>query len=389
MPLVIFILATDALVLFAHFSLPVAGLISSWISTLGMTIALLMRPEVPPAPILLLMLLLLGSAHTRIFNLNYMFATRRLRTRELCTANETIQLLLTQYREHGSDCLVEVDSAGFVLDPSEELSRLLGAHVKALAGAKLLDLFDPGSGMESIRAAARRLQPFQEVTLSRMIRGKTRWFLMSGCSLLDVEGRHHGFRGFLRDVTDRFEAESKVRFLAHHDPLTGLANRSEFRARLSERLSGGGSKKLAVLFADLDHFKLVNDSLGHAAGDLVLEIAAKRLAERAGPHDIVGRLGGDEFAILLGHTQSAEAALECARQIVADLSQPIEVEGRIIQMGGSVGLALAPDHADNAADLLRAADMALYEAKSAGRGAARSASERYDAPRKQTYCSHV
>lgn len=369
-PLVIFILATDALVLFAHFSLPIAGLISSWISTLGMTAALMMRPEVPPMPALLLMLLLLGSAHTRIFNLHYMFATRRLRTRELRTANETIQLLLTQYREHGSDCLVEVDSAGFVLEPSEELSRLLGAHVKALAGAKLLDLFNSDSGLESVRAAARRLQPFHEVILSRMVQGKTRWFLISGCSLLDLEGHHYGFRGFLRDVTDRYEAENKVRFLAHHDPLTGLANRLEFRTRLSERLAGGGAEQLAVLFADLDHFKLVNDSLGHAAGDQVLEIAAKRLAKRAGPHDLVGRLGGDEFALLLGNAQSAEAALEYARHIVADLSRPIEVEGRTIQMGGSVGLALAPYHADNADDLLRAADMALYEAKSAGRGAA-------------------
>ena len=97
-PLVIFILATDGMVLFAHFTLPVAGLISSWLSTLGLGAALLLRPEVPVLPTLLLMLLLMASAHVRIFNLHYMFATRRLRTRELRTANDTIELLLTPLR---------------------------------------------------------------------------------------------------------------------------------------------------------------------------------------------------------------------------------------------------------------------------------------------------
>jgi diguanylate cyclase (GGDEF)-like protein len=369
-PLVIYILATDAMVLFAHFSLPVAGLVSSWISTLGMGIALLLRPEVETLPMLLLMLLQMSSAHIRVFNLHFMFATRRLRTRELRTANDTIELLLTQYREHGSDCLVQTDAAGMVLDPSPRLGELCRAEPAALAGQKLITLFDPGPGCEALRSAAHRLVAFHDIVLSRTVGGVTQWFSVSGCPLLDEKGHHYGFRCFLRDVTDRHEAERKVIFLAQHDSLTRLVNRAEFHGRLEQRLAEPGARKAACLFADLDHFKLVNDSLGHAAGDRVLEVVAERLRARAGRNDVIARLGGDEFAILIRRVASTDAAMATASAIVADLSRPIEVEGRLIQLGASVGVAVSPCHAANADELLRAADMALYEAKLAGRGLA-------------------
>ncbi len=369
-PLISFIFGTEGLVMFSQFTLPVAGLGAAAISSAAMSIALVLRPEVATAPMLVIMAIHLFSAHARMFNMHYMFATRRLRTRELRTANDTIELLLTQYREHGSDCLVEVDSAGLILDPSPQLCRLLGADADALVGAKLVRLFKPGPGPEAVRNASHRLQSFHDVSLSREVNGATRWFVMSGCSLSDAGGRHYGFRGFLRDVTDRHEAESTVRFLAHHDPLTRLLNRTEFHARLASGLAAGAQRRVACLFTDLDHFKLVNDSLGHAAGDRVLEVVAERLRAQAGPNDVIARLGGDEFALMLGAVPSAEAALALAQAIVSDLSRPIEVEGRLIQMGASVGIALAPDHATNADELLRAADMALYEAKSAGRGMA-------------------
>lgn len=369
-PLVIFIMVTNAMDLFGQFTLPVAGLLSSWISTMGMTVTLLARPEVAAAATLVLMIFQLGSAHGRIFNLHYLFATRRLRTRELKTANEMIELLLRQYSEHGSDCLVEVDAQGRIFNASERLCVLLDVGAAETDGRKLVDLFDAGPERDVLRMAARKLQPFHDLNLSCTVKSEMRWMSVSGCPLFDAQGRHYGFRGFLRDVTDKHVAESKVLFLAHHDPLTQLANRAEFHARLNQRLGEGRSEPVATLFADLDHFKLVNDSLGHAAGDRVLEIAAQRLAAHAGPQDVVGRLGGDEFALLLGRVHSPEAAMVLAQCIVDALSQPIEVEGRVIHMGASVGVALAPDHAANADDLLRAADIALYHAKSEGRGKA-------------------
>jgi diguanylate cyclase (GGDEF)-like protein/PAS domain S-box-containing protein len=369
-PMVLFIMATNAMDLFGQFTLPVTGLVSSWISILSMTVMLLLRPEVAAGPVLVLMILQIGSAHARIFNLHYLFATRRLRTRELKTANDMIELLLRQYSEHGSDCLVDTDVGGHIIEASDRLCLLLGVDAAEVAGCKLVSLFDAGPEREGLRSAARRLQPFHDLSLSRTASGDVRWLSFSGCPLFDGQGRHYGFRGFMRDVTDRHAAESEVRFLAHHDPLTQLANRVEFHARLEQHLGAGRREPVAALFADLDHFKLVNDSMGHAAGDRVLEVAAQRLAAHASPHDVVARLGGDEFALMLGNARSAEAAMVLAKRIVEDLSQPIEVEGRMIQMGASVGVALAPDHADNADELLRAADMALYEAKSAGRGIA-------------------
>jgi diguanylate cyclase (GGDEF)-like protein len=145
-----------------------------------------------------------------------------------------------------------------------------------------------------------------------------------------------------------------VLLLAHHDPLTQRVNRTEFQDRMAARLAGGQPEQEAKLSADLDHFKLANDSLGHAAGDRLLEIVAQRLAARFGLHGVGAWLGGDEFARLLGCVQSVDAAMGVAH----DLSQPIEMEGRTIQMdasqmGASVGVALAPDHAENADELLR------------------------------------
>ena len=367
-PMVIFIIVTGAMDLFAHFTLPVVGLIACWVSTLGMTIALLFRPEVSIAPTIALTVLQLVSAHLRIFNLHFMFATRRLRTRELKTANDMIELLLRQYSEHGSDCLAEADQEGRLIDPSERLCLLLRAEASEIAGRTLVDLIDPGAENDAMEAIGHKLQVFHNFNLPRTVNGETRWLSASGCPLFDAQGRHYGFRGFLCDVTDKHAAESKVRFLAHHDPLTQLTNRVEFHARLAQRLDEDGGELVAVLIADLDHFKLINDSLGHAAGDRVLEVAAQRLAGRGGPQDIVARLGGDEFALLLGQVPSVEAALALAQRIVDDLSLPIEVEGRMIRMGLSVGVAIAPDHGETADELLRAADMALYEAKSAGRG---------------------
>ncbi|MDF8334185.1 putative bifunctional diguanylate cyclase/phosphodiesterase [Novosphingobium cyanobacteriorum] len=368
-PMVILILAANAMDIFGQFTQPVTGLVSSWIATIGMTVALMLRPEVATTPTVILMVLQMASAHARIFNLHYMFATRRLRTRELKTANDMIELLLRQYSEHGSDCLVETDATGVIVDPSDRLARLCGVDLDDLCGRKLVSLFEPSSGRDTLRKAAHRLQAFHDLALSREVDGKTRWLAVSGCPLFDAQGRHYGFRGFLRDVTDRHEAETKVLFLAQHDPLTRLANRTEFHDQLAARLMEQRGP-IAVLFVDLDRFKLINDSMGHAAGDQVLEAVARRLSARAGLHDVVARLGGDEFALMLGRVRSAEAAMALARRIVDDLGQPVEAEGRTIHIGASVGVALSPDHADNADELLRAADMALYEAKSAGRGMA-------------------
>ena len=176
------------------------------------------------------------------------------------------------------------------------------------------------------------------------------------------------------DVTERKMSEQTISFMANHDALTGLANRVAMSQKIQEaatrqRRSGD---PFAVLLLDLDRFKQVNDSLGHPAGDALLREVAVRLKDALRETDVVGRLGGDEFAIIQsGEVNQRQAAGSLANRIVDIIAEPFKIEGNEINVGASIGIALAPEHATNSDDLLKMADMALYRAKSAGRNSYR------------------
>ena len=172
------------------------------------------------------------------------------------------------------------------------------------------------------------------------------------------------------DVTEQHNHEETIRHLARHDALTDLPNRvlfGEDMAKIESRL--GRQENIAVLLVDLDHFKTVNDTLGHAVGDAVLIAVARRLREASRQSDIIGRLGGDEFAILVGPLDSPTHAALIADRIVRSLAQPILVDDNQIIIGASVGIAMAPGDGRDAESLLKNADLALYRAKGEGRGA--------------------
>jgi diguanylate cyclase (GGDEF)-like protein len=178
-----------------------------------------------------------------------------------------------------------------------------------------------------------------------------------------------GWVATYEDVTERRRAEARIRFMAHHDALTSLPNRLLFRDRMEAaikdlRRRGDG---LAVLCLDLDHFKNVNDTLGHQAGDLLLEKVAQRLRDCARDGDIVARLGGDEFAVLQLSAHEPSQAGMLAQRIVEVVSQPYEIDGQRAVVGVSVGIAIASREM-SADALLKCADMALYRAKADGRG---------------------
>ena len=182
-----------------------------------------------------------------------------------------------------------------------------------------------------------------------------------------------GFVSTVDDVTERRAIEDRIAHLAHHDTLTALPNRVTFRARLEGVLNGGDdAAPCAVLYVDLDRFKPVNDTLGHQIGDLVLQAAAERI--QAGLHatDVVARLGGDEFAILIGHCHDLQAVSALAERLIHDISSPITIDGLQVLIGASIGIAYAPQHGRDPDLLLRNADLALYRAKSAGRGCHRA-----------------
>ncbi|WP_145134661.1 EAL domain-containing protein [Roseomonas gilardii] len=175
------------------------------------------------------------------------------------------------------------------------------------------------------------------------------------------------------DVTEQTLSERRVRFLAHHDPLTGLANRTLLHERLGAAIgeAGGREGHLVVLALDLDRFKVVNDTYGHAAGDDLLRQVAGRLGDLVGPDDTVSRLGGDEFVILWRGAATRAGVEPLARRIVRSLVTPFILDGNMAQVGTSVGIALHPQDGATPESLLRNADTALYRAKSEGRGTVR------------------
>lgn len=188
--------------------------------------------------------------------------------------------------------------------------------------------------------------------------------------VLDAAGQRGHWVAVLSDITDQKRAEQELRYLANYDTLTGLPN----RALLSERLSRAMARarrhgsRLAVLFLDLDRFKDINDSLGHAAGDAILRATAARLQHAVGGHHTVARLGGDEFTVILEHLEDVEEAERIAGQLLAAFEQPLEAgDLHDIVISPSIGIALFPDHADTPSDLLKHADTAMYQAKAMGR----------------------
>ncbi len=172
-----------------------------------------------------------------------------------------------------------------------------------------------------------------------------------------------------RDITERKEAERRIRYLADYDQLTGLPNRAYFNRRCEEELSRAArhGHRTALLFLDLDGFKAVNDTHGHAIGDDLLKVVAGRLTTALRRSDLAARQGGDEFVILLPEVEGAETAETVSDKLIAEVNAPVHVEGLSLRVGVSIGIAMAPEDGETASDLQRHADAAMYVAKADGR----------------------
>jgi diguanylate cyclase (GGDEF)-like protein/PAS domain S-box-containing protein len=188
--------------------------------------------------------------------------------------------------------------------------------------------------------------------------------------LIDGKGRYRGRVWYFRDITDRRAAEERIRFLAYHDALTELPHRTLFQDRLVNALSDARRRKerVALLFLDLDRFKDINDSLGHACGDIVLKDIAHRLKDCARLPDTVARVGGDEFLILLNNVADAAKVAIAAQRIMHAMSAAFFVEGHSFHMGCSIGVSMFPEHGLDGDTLIQNADAAMYFAKESGRG---------------------
>jgi diguanylate cyclase (GGDEF)-like protein/PAS domain S-box-containing protein len=223
------------------------------------------------------------------------------------------------------------------------------------------------------RHLAGRAPHFESEHRIRHATGGYRWVLSRGVAIRDRDGSATRMAGSMSDITDRKDAEQRLLHDALHDTLTGLPNRALFMDRVTLALTRAErhpNYRCAVLFLDLDRFKLVNDSFSHAVGDQLLIALARRLASSLRPGDTVARLGGDEFTVLLDDVGSAREAAEVADRIQRALAEPFRIDGRELFVTASVGISLS-EREIRASELLRNADIAMYDAKRQGK--ARSA----------------
>jgi diguanylate cyclase (GGDEF)-like protein len=201
--------------------------------------------------------------------------------------------------------------------------------------------------------------------------GHVVWGLLNGSLVHDEEGEPHYYIAQIQDVTERKQAEERLQYQSTHDLLTDLPNRQLFLDRLEQALGRTRRRpehKVAVLFMDLDNFKVVNDSLGHEVGDRILVTVAERLKRCVRPEDTLARFGGDEFTICIEDVDSPAGATTVAERIAQGLKEPVVLDGRELFVGTSIGIAMGTAPQESPEDLLRDADTAMYQAKKEGLG---------------------
>jgi len=278
--------------------------------------------------------------------------------------------------QNANDVIAVVDPEGIITYVTPSVAHLLDRPAEGLPGQGLDTILEPEDvplALELLRTAATRPGTGHTIQCRvRTLAGNPRHVEANVTNLLDDPGVE-GLVVTMRDVTERRLFEEQLRDQALHDPLTGLANRVLMADRIDHALQRSrrlGGPTPTLLYLDLDDFKGVNDSLGHPVGDQVLVEVAQRLSHAIRAEDTAARLGGDEFAVLIDETRSVEEVVVVADRILADLRTPIDVDGTAVAIGASIGI-VRPDAGSEPEDLLRDADIAMYEAKREARGSYR------------------
>ena len=273
------------------------------------------------------------------------------------------------------DGILWVDHTGRILMANPAMEALTGYSPNELVGQNV-DMFLP----EHLRARhAQSMRDYFMAPRARAMGLIDMKLLRRDGQMLPVdislgywedEGARHAI-AYIRDLTERKRFEESLRHQATHDELTGLPNRWLFRLQLNQALARAGRSglRVAVLLLDLDYFKAVNDSFGHATGDALLVQAGARIRAVLRENDTLARLGGDEFAVLLTDLTDVDEAVSVATKLLMSLQASYRLQDQDVYSGGSLGLAFYPDDAQDSDTLLRYADLAMYQAKQAGRGA--------------------
>jgi diguanylate cyclase (GGDEF)-like protein/PAS domain S-box-containing protein len=266
-----------------------------------------------------------------------------------------------------------VDLDGHIQRANRSMAVLLGRTQEELAGMLILDLTHPEDRQVTTDhrdRLARNEIDFYRIE-KRYLRpdGTTVWASLSVSLVRDLSGQPMYQIGQLEDITDRKLLADRLAYDAAHDSMTGLFNRSSFTDHVADALATANDRTVAVLFIDLDHFKVVNDSLGHAIGDELVTTVAQRLRATLRPDNVIARFGGDEFVVLCADLASDDAASAIADRLLAAVAEPITLTTEEVFVTASIGIAIAAT-GDTSETLLRHADAAMYRAKNNGRARA-------------------
>lgn len=302
-------------------------------------------------------LTILGS----VLSLSKMFAARLKAEMAAAQQEQVVGLLLRDFEAHASNWLWECDDEGRLTRVSARMAQMIGRDAEALLGT---DLYLVMGGDPALRQRLAEPVPFRDHVVEVVLAGQPNWWSLSAKPILDHDANHVGWRGVGADITEARRAEQQLQIRATRDELTGLTNRTRFRTMLNEKLAENNG--LAMLLIDLDNFKSVNDSLGHATGDTLLQLMSRRFASRVEDIRFLARLGGDEFALLVEGVSDPAAATGWANTLLDVLRDPYMVDDARIEISASIGVVLAPLHGTHSDQLFSNADAALYAAKAAG-----------------------
>ena len=281
---------------------------------------------------------------------------------------------------HAADWSWQIDTARNLTGVSARLAHAFRQDAGVLQGRSFLQLlggdsWESGNFPAALRTLSERIKArdaFTDLILPVAIGGETLWWELSGAPVLDAQGGFAGFRGTGIDVTAERRSADKINRMARFDTLTGLPNRLHMAESLADALAAAEKwrSRCAFLIIDLDRFKSVNDTLGHAVGDRLLARVAERLSSLMTGNELCGRLGGDEFGVVLKDAADQLQIDRLAKRIIDELSQPYDIDNHILYVGASVGAAVGPRDGNSAEVVMRSADLALYRAKDSGGGSA-------------------
>lgn len=295
---------------------------------------------------------------------------------------QLVDLLLKDFEEHASDWLWEVGADGRLRHVSARLAHSLQTTDRELQRLPFADflrqrmplqLADAADAHELLARCLKRPVSFKELELPLQVGHEVRWCSLTAKPLHDEQGQHVGWRGVGSDITLAHRAREELARLANVDSLTGLANRYCFGRELQDALlrAREEAREYALLFIDLDNFKTINDSLGHAIGDKLLRHVGARLKTLGPTGSVLARLGGDEFALLVPKGGDDLWVDDLARKILTAISEPFQLDEVQVSAKTSVGIACFPRDGRDPDHLLKRADLALYAAKAAGRNTSR------------------